>query len=138
MPAIYMSGWSDWVLIATSIPSPFPEMTPVMREIARILRIDARPRRLCAAAKTQQEIADALQPDHHFHAGQQLASLGLRHLGNGRGHTRVNFHIQVVELSFTIAECVKERRRAGCDALRRRSCRFLRDSTSLDGTRHQV
>ena len=68
MPAIYLSGWSDWVLIATSIPSPFPEMTPVMREIARILRIDARPRRLCAAAKTQQEIADALQPDHHLHA----------------------------------------------------------------------
>src|SRR6184192_4634888 len=134
MPAIYLSGWSDWVLIATSIPSPFPEMTPVMREIARILRIDARPRR-CQNSARDRRCAPARSS---LTCSQQLASLRLGHLGDGRGHTRVNFHIEIVELSFTIAECVKERRRAGRDARRRRSCRFLRDSTSLDGTRHQV
>src|SRR5437867_12789928 len=104
-----------------------------MREIVRMLRIDARPRRLRAAGKAQQEIADALQPDHHYHAGQYLASLRLGHLDDGRGHTRVNLHLAIGELSFTIAECVKERSRAGSDARLRLSDRVLRVFTRLDG-----
>ena len=65
--------------------------------------------RLRAAGKTEQQISDALQADHEFHAGKQFTSLGFGHLSYRERNPIVDFTVQQVELFLAFSNRVEQR-----------------------------
>ena len=55
---------------AAHVAQHFLEDGSHVRQVARVLRIDPLTRGLRAAGKAEEEIANALQSDHDFHASQ--------------------------------------------------------------------
>jgi len=78
-----------------------------LREFAGVLRIDTAPGRLGAGGETQEQVADTLEPDHELHAGEQKSGFGFGDAGDGRGHTRVDLHVDGVKILFALADVVE-------------------------------
>jgi len=67
---------------------------------ARILR---------AGGKIQEQVPDALQSDHDLHTGQQVPRFALGHAGDSRGHTRIHFHVNRIEIFFALPDGIQPR-----------------------------
>ena len=109
-----------------------------VREVARVLRIDPGAGRLRAAGKTEQQIPDAFQADHEFHAGQQLASFGFGHLRDGERNPIVDFAVERVEFLLALPDGIEQRRRAGRNTLGGRSGCILGNGAGVNRSFYQV
>jgi hypothetical protein len=107
-------------------------------KIARILGIDAAGSSLSAVGEAEKQIADALQTDHEFHAGEKFAGFGGLDFGDDGGDGAVDFHVEPVELAFALVQRVEQRTGAGGDAFRGSSCSFFGQPTGFDGTTDDV
>ena len=76
-------------------------------QVPGILRVETPARRLRAGGEAQQQIPDALQPDHDFHAGKQLPGFRLRDARDGRGHAGVYFPVNGIELFLALPDSVQ-------------------------------
>ena len=88
-----------------------------------------------AVGEAEQQVADALQADHELHAGEQFAGFGSGDLGDGVGHTAVDFHVELVEFFFARAQGIEQGGGAGGDAFSGGSGRFLRHLAGLHRSR---
>jgi len=79
-------------------------------QVAGVLGINAAGGGLSAVGEAEQQVADALEADHELHTGQQFASFGFSDVGDGHGDARVNFHVQLVEFFFALANGIQEGR----------------------------
>ena len=59
--------------------------------------------RFGAIDKAEQQIADALQGDSEFHAGQQQSGFIGGYLGDGGGHKVVDIAVQRIQLALAVA-----------------------------------
>ena len=91
-----------------------------------------------AVGEAEQQIADALQADHELHAGEQFARLGGGDLGDGVGDAAVDFHVELVEFFFALAEGIEQGDGAGGDAFGGGSGRFFGHLAGLHREAHQM
>jgi hypothetical protein len=109
-----------------------------LREIAGVLGIDASADGEGAVGEAEQQITDALQSDHDFHAGQQFAGFGGSNFRDGDGDSAVDFHVEGVKFAFALAQRIEQGGRPGGDAPGSRAGSFLSHATGFDGPAHQV
>src|ERR1700730_2842501 len=100
-----------------------------MSKVACVLRIDPRSSRLRAAGKTEQQIANAFQANHEFHASQQFASFGSAHLRNRKRDPIVDFPVQRIEFLLPFSNGIKQWRRASRDSFSSSRSGILGDGT---------
>ena len=109
-----------------------------LREVARVLGVDASGRGLGAVGKAKQKIADALEADHELHAGEKFASLG--------GPTSVMAVVTPLSISMSSVSSSRSRWRsefssafgAGGDAFGSGAGGFFGHVTGFDGAAHEV
>jgi hypothetical protein len=123
---------------AAAIGQHFFEDGRHLCKVASVLGVNASADGLSAVGEAKQEIADALEANHEFHAGEQLAGFGGTNLGDGGSHATVDFHVEGVELAFALAEGIKKSGRSGGDAFGRRARGFFGHVTGFDGAAHDV
>jgi len=107
-------------------------------EVAGVVWIEASAGGLGAVGETEQKVADALEADHEFHAGEKLAGFGRPDVGDCGGDAGVDFHVEGIEFALTLAEGVEQCGRASRYAFGRRPGSFFGEMTSFDGAAHQV
>src|ERR1700693_5512073 len=95
-------------------------------QVAGILRVEAVARSLRAGGKAQEQVPNALESDHDFHACEQLPGFGLWNAGDSRGHTGVHFPVNGIKFFFALPDVVQAGHRSGGNTLGR-------DSRSLAG-----
>ena len=88
------------------------------RQLADILGIGASADGLGAVGEVEQVVADALEPDHEFHTGQQFTSFRWSNLRNEAGDSAIDLHVQGVKFALALAHGVEQGAGAGGDALR--------------------
>ena len=88
--------------------------------------------------KAQEQVPDALESDHDFHARQQLPGFGLRDVGDGRGHTGVYFHINGIEFFFALPDGVQAGHGSGGNSLGRNGRGLAGQFAGFHGSLHQA
>ena len=103
-----------------------------MGEFASVLGINAAADGLGAVGEVEQMIADTLEADHEFHAGEEFAGADRLDGGNGGGHAIVDFQVQGIEFALSLAHGVEQRTGAAGDSFGGGGSGFFGHVASLD------
>src|SRR5215469_3950763 len=136
----YFDGLADVALRKgiTAIGKHLFQKRRHLGKIAGIFGVDPSTHGLGAVAEAEQEITDALQPNHELHAGEQLTCLGRLYLGDGGGHAVVDFEVERVEFAFALAQRSEQGAGAGGNALGGGSGGLFGHLASLDRSANDV
>ena len=107
-------------------------------EFASVLGINAAPDGLGAVGEVEQMIADTLEADHEFHAGEEFTGLGGLNRGDGGGHAIVDFEVEGIEFALALAYGVEQRSGAGGDSFGGGRSGFFGHVASLDRAADQI
>ena len=122
---------------APTVGQHFFEEGRHLGEIASVFGVDASAGGLGAVGEAEQQVADALESDHHLHTGQQFAGLGGADFGDGGGDAAVDFDVERVEFAFALAQRVEQSGGAGGDAFGGRAGGFLGHAAGFHGAAHE-
>lgn len=107
-------------------------------EVAGVLGIDAAGSGLGAVGEAKKQVADALEADHKFHAGEKFAGFGWGNFRNEGGDGAVDLHVEGIEFALALAQRIQQQAGTGGDAFGGRAGRFLGEAAGLDGAADDV
>ena len=106
-------------------------------QIAGVLRIDVRPGSLRAGGETEQQVADAFEADHQFHAGEKLARFFGRGMSDDAGDIRVDLKVDAVEVFFALTNVIEPLHGACSNTFRRDGRSLTRKFTGFNGALYE-